>query len=142
MLKDPIRNEEILDKDGFYITYTVPYTISQNLTDYWHIFCALYDCELVKVSEYHEAASGVAATLQVLKLVGTATTTALLTTAFNLQSTALTPVIKSRADMVSDTRLKPGERLMLNVSAASLSGFRNCQLTFYFKYIGRGEYKY
>lgn len=140
-LKPIIRNEEIINKDGFYITYTVPYTISQNIEDYKHVFCALYNCELIKVSEYHEDPASGSATVQLYLVSGT-TETAILNTPFDFQSTDNTPVIKDKDDMIRDTRLKTGDRLKMTVTAGSLSGLRNSQFTFYFVYTGRGNYRY
>lgn len=144
-MEDLIHYQDILDKDGFHITEYI--AVASTATNYGVFFIAIYPCEVLYVAETHRTAGSDASavTLQVEKLTtGQALDAgvALLQTAFNLKSTADTPVVKSGKDLVftaNSRQMKQGDRLALK-DAGTLTAVAGVQVTVYLKRYGKGDY--
>jgi len=138
--------ENVQHKDGFWITRFIDdATVS---TEFGVIFIALWPCEVLSVGETHRTAGSDAGsvTLQLEKLTsGQALDagTTMLQTAFDLKSTANTPVIKTGRDLVFTPgyrTLETGDRLALK-DAGTLTALAGINVTVYFKRMGKGEYQ-
>jgi hypothetical protein len=103
------------------------------------LFVAPYPCEVVSVNEVHSVAGsdGSAVALDVMKCVGTeapASGTTVLSSTFDLKSTANTPVRKTAASGLTATlanrKLDTGDRLSLNYTGTltALVGVVNIEL--------------
>ena len=136
--------EKMDNKDGFYAFTTV--ITAATAGNFGVFFTALHPCEIMGAVESHTTAGSDAGavTLNIEKLTsGTALDAgvAVLTTAWDLKSTANTPVIKSSLDLVKANRqLTAGDRLALDDSG-TLTALVGVQVTVYFKRLGKGGYK-
>lgn len=142
--KEMIRIEQVVRKDGFYVNRDFPSTTSQTATNYGQIFTATSPCEVLIISEVHSVAGTAAGTvtLDVTKCTGTtaiASGTTLLSTKFNLKSTAYTPVQYSGTGLTSARQLATGDRLVLQTSG-TLTTLEGVQVTIYIKPLGKGSY--
>ena len=149
-----IKWEEIVSKDGFYITSVIPSTSATTSTNYGVFFTAFWPCEVIGVSETHDVAGtdAGAVTLQLERLKPSVASGAgenILTTAFNLKSTANTPVEQSGFDFVrtpstvdglQPRQLDAGDRLGLKTSGV-LTSVDQVSVTVYLKHSGRGDYR-
>ena len=137
--------EKIVRKDGFYVTANLPSTSAQTASNYGHIFTATGPCEVLIASEVHAVAgtSGSAVTLDIEKLTGTTALgsgSSILATAFDLKSTAYTPVQKQGTLLSTARQLVQGNRLALKTSG-TLTSLQGVQVTLYIKPLGRGDYR-
>lgn len=136
--------EKIDNKDGFYITATV--ITASTAGNFGVIFTALHPCEIMRAYESHTTAGtdAGAVTLNLEKLTSGEALDAgdsVLTTGWNLKSTANTPVEKTSLDLVKANRqLSTGDRLALEDSGV-LTALVGVQVTVYFKRLGKGGYK-
>lgn len=143
--KEMVMIEQVMRKDGFYITRDFPSTTAQTATLYGQIFTATSACEVIMVSEVHSVAGtdAGAVTLDVTKCTGTTAIgsgTSILAAAFNLKSTAYTPVRKSGLTLSSARQLALGDRLVLRTSG-TLTSLEGVQVTIYIKPLGKGDYR-
>ena len=127
---------------GKYITHSVYGATAQTATNYGIIFVARHPIEIMRITETHAVAgSGAGAvTLDVLKAgsgVAIASGTTLLSSTFNLKSTANTPVIKEGVDLSSSRVLIEGDRIGL-VATGTLTALSDVHLTIYYKEINQG----
>jgi len=154
MEKPGIKWEDIVSKDGFYITYVVPGSSLLSSTYFGMFFTAYWPCEVVGVSETHAVAGtdGGAVTLQLERLkpgVAAGAGEDILITAFDLKSTANTPVEQSGFDFVrtpstvdgwQPRQLDAGDRIALKTSG-TLTGLNYVLVTVYLQHLGRGDYR-
>jgi len=141
---------EITDKDGFYITVSLPGVLSQTTGYYDQFFIARQPIEVLRVSEVHttaETAEG-SAYLDIEKLTGTTAPgsgTSILASEqyFDLKSTANTVSNRENFTGLSSARqLKENERLALkDLGTATLSSLTGVQVTLYCKYLNKGGYR-
>lgn len=148
MENQPTQNQDVQNKDGFYITANLVDTLPQTAANYGMFFTARHPCEVLRVT----ATWGVAATgggsgaLQVEKLTGTTAKGSginTLLTAIDMTATANTPVIREGKTLVTATsarQLKENERLAIK-SSGTITALKDLQVTLYLKFLGRGEYK-
>jgi len=138
----PTRYENVLNKDGFYITHTL--ISAATAANYGVIFTALHPCELMMVAESHKTAGtdAGAVTLQLERLLPSYALDAgdlMLAAAFNLKGMADVPVIKDGSDL-ANRQLLPGDRIALK-DAGVLDDLAGVQITLYFKRTGKGDYR-
>lgn len=127
---------------GKYITHSVYGTTAQTATNYGIIFIARHPIEVMRITESHAVAGSDAGavTLDVLKAgsgVVIASGITLLSSTFNLKSTANTPVVKDGMDLSNDRVLIEGDRIGLVVSG-TLTALSDVNITIYYKEINQG----
>lgn len=133
-------NLNLIDtKYGKYITHSVYGTTAQTATNYGIIFVVRHPIEIMRISETHAVAGSAAGavTLNVLKAgsgVAIASGISLLSSTFNLKSTANTPVIKEGSGLTSGRVLIKGDRIGL-VATGTLTGLSDLCITIYYKEI-------
>ena len=138
----------ISDKDGFYVTVSIPGTNAATATNYGPFFTARHPMEVLWVSEVHAVAGsdGSAVTLDIEKLTGTTAPgsgTSVLASTYDLKGTANTVVIKEGVDLSltgNNRQLNEQDRLAL-VDTGTLTAVASVQVTLYCKYLGRGTYR-
>jgi hypothetical protein len=146
--------ENIIRKEGFYVTVNLTDTSAATAANYGMFFTAYHPCEILSISEVHGTKSTQAgATLQVEKLTSTTAKGSgdtILVTAFALDGANNTVVFKNGTDFdntapavatdgLTRTQLSQGERLALKPSA-TLTALKDVQVTVFFKTLGRGHY--
>jgi len=129
-------------KYGKYITHSLFGTTAQTATNYGIIFVARHPIEIMRITETHSTAGSDAGTvtLDVKKAgsgVAIASGTTLLTSTFNLKSTANTPVIKEGVNLSANRVLKEGDRIGL-VSSGTLTALTDVQITIYYSETNQG----
>jgi len=132
-------------KDGFYETIVLPGATAQTTGNFGPFFIARHPVEVLRVSEVHGTAGSDAGavTLDIEKLTGTTASgsgTSILSSTFDLKSTANTVVKKQGAGLSSARQLKEGERLGL-VDTGALTALDHVVVTVYLKNLGRGDYR-
>ena len=133
-------NSALLDaKDGFFITAS-----AFGASDL-PFFIARQPCEVLWVAESHIVAGSDAGavTLDIVKLTSgqaVASGTSILTTTFDMKSTANTPVQKEGGELANTRQLVNGERLALDFTG-TLTDLAGVQVTLYLKNLARGHYK-
>jgi hypothetical protein len=138
-----IKMEQIERKDGFHITHYI--SDAATASNYDVIFTAIYPCEVIAVAETHRVACGSTGTLNIEKLTaGQALDagTTILQTAYALNSTANTPIIKKGKDLVFTAgyrQLETGDRLALK-DVNTLTSTAGLHVTVYFRRSGKGDY--
>lgn len=137
--------EDIQNKDGFYITASLPGVLSQTTGYYGAFFTAYMPCEILQVTEVHTVAGNDAGavTLDIEKLTGTTALgsgVSVLASTFNLKSTANTVVRKMGRDLSVNRQILPGDRIALK-DAGTLTTLEGVQVTLYLKFLGRGTYR-
>jgi len=139
--------QTLVKRDGFHIPVSITGVLAQTATNYGVVFIARFPCEVSWVSESHAVAGsdGGAVTLNIESLksgVATGAGDDILVTAFDLKSTADTPVRYSGRDLVISKarQLKEGDRLGLVVSG-TLTALQDMNITIYLKPLGNGEYR-
>ncbi len=139
-----IRFEEIVNKDGFYITVSIPGILAATNTNYsvfWHVRSA---CEVAWVEESHTTigSNAGAVTLNVERLdsgVALDSGDTILQTAFDLKSTIDTPVSKEGRTKLQNTILKPNQRLALK-DGGTLTAVAGVCITIYLRTLSKGHY--
>jgi hypothetical protein len=129
-------------KYGKYITHSVYGTTAQTATNYGIIFTARHPIEVMRITETHAVAGSDAGavTLDVKKAgsgVAIASGITLLSSTFNLKSTANTPVTKEGINLSNDRILIEGDRIGLVVSG-TLTALSDVHITIYYKEINQG----
>ncbi|HOR29942.1 MAG TPA: hypothetical protein PLW71_00970 [Candidatus Syntrophosphaera thermopropionivorans] len=127
---------------GKYITHSVYGTTAQTATNYGIMFIARHPIEVMRITETHAVAGSDAGavTLDVKKAgsgVAIASGTTLLSSTFNLKSTANTPVIKEGIDLSNSRVLIEGDRIGL-VATGTLTALSDVHITIYYKEINQG----
>jgi len=123
-------------KYGKYITHSIPTSNAASTLNYGVIFIARHPIEIIRISETHAVAS-TSASLNIEKLEqGQALTlgTSLLTTAFDLTTTANIPVVKEGKDLIANRKLRENDRIGLVISG-TLTGLSDLCITIYYKEI-------
>jgi hypothetical protein len=123
-------------KYGKYITHSIPISNAASTLNYGVIFIARHPIEIIRISETHAVASA-SASLNIEKLEqGQALTlgTSLLTTAFDLTTTANIPVVKEGKDLIANRKLRENDRIGLVISG-TLTGLSDLCITIYYKEI-------
>jgi len=123
-------------KYGKYITHSIPTSNAASTLNYGVIFIARHPIEIIRISETHAVASA-SASLNIEKLEqGQALTlgTSLLTTAFDLTTTANIPVVKEGKDLIANRKLRENDRIGLVISG-TLTGLSDLCITIYYKEI-------
>lgn len=141
----PVDWDKIKRKDGFYLTVNLFGDEAQTAANYSHFFTARYPVEIMRVSEVHATAGtdGSAVTLDVQKLTGTTAPgsgTSILSSTFNLKSTANTVVTKEGSALSSARVLSEGDRLCIT-SSGTLTAVASVSVTLYCKSPNRGDYR-
>lgn len=136
---------DIIQKDPFVITVSIPGIQAATATNYGVIFTALYEMEIVEVSEVHQTkgTDGGAVSLQLEKLTGTQALDAgatILTTAIDLKGTINTVVYPALTMTKINRVLLRGHRLALK-DAGTLTAVAGVQLTIRMIYRGQGVYR-
>ncbi len=129
-------------KYGKYITHSIYGTTAQTATNYGIMFIARHPIEIIRITETHAVAGSDAGavTLDVLKAgsgVAIASGITLLSSTFNLKSTANTPVTKEGVNLSNDRILIEGDRIGLVVSG-TLTALSDVHITIYYKEINQG----
>jgi hypothetical protein len=129
-------------KYGKYITHSLFGTTAQTAANYGIIFTARNPIEILRITETHSTAGSDAGavTLDIKKAgsgVAIASGVTLLTSTFNLKSTANTPVIKEGVNLSANRVLKEGDRIGL-VSSGTLTALTDVQITIYYSEINQG----
>lgn len=137
--------DSIENKDGFYISTKVTDTMAATAANYGVFYTAFRPCEILWVAETHKTAgTDVGAVTLNLEILDSAEALdagdTVLSTAFDLKSTADTPVMKSGTDLSSSRQMKEGQRLALKDSGA-LTSVADVVVTVYFKQLGKGHYR-
>jgi len=137
--------EQIEFKDGFYLTVSLPGVLSQTTGYYDQFFIARRPMEVLRVSEVHTTAGddAGAVVLDVEKLTSTTAPgsgTSILTTTFDLKSTANTVVTKEQRNLSSARQLKENERLALKDTGVLTSLVGVCVIL-YCKFLTKGSYR-
>lgn len=136
--------ENLLNKDLIPVFVRVSGTTAASSTNYGKFFHALRPYEVMEIVEEHEAAGtdASAVTLNIERLSGVEALGAgdtIAVTAFNLKSTARTPVTKKTSEL-QNRKLVPGDRLALEV-AGTLTAVNDVQVTILLKPLGKGDYR-
>lgn len=130
-------NLNLIDtKYGKYITHSIPISNAASTLNYGVIFIARHPIEIMRISEVHAVASA-SGVLDVEKLaIGEVLSlgTSLLTTPFDLTTTANTPVNKEGSGLTSGRVLIKGDRIGLVISG-TLTGLSDLCITIYYKEI-------
>jgi hypothetical protein len=129
-------------KYGKYITHSLFGTTAQTATNYGIIFVARHPIEIMRITETHSTAGSDAGTvtLDVKKAgsgVAIASGTTLLTSTFNLKSTANTPVYKEGKNLSINRKLKEGDRIGL-ITSGTLTSLTDVQITIYYSETNQG----
>ncbi len=142
-IQQDIKLEEILNKDGFYVTnFIADGTVAAN---YGVIFTAYLACEVIAVIMSHSVAGTVGApTLFIEKLTtGQASGSGVNLTAggYDLTSTINTPSVKRGLDLTKTgaTILKRGDRINLKTSG-TLTSVAGVATTLYLRFAKKGSY--
>ena len=130
-------------KYGKYITHSLFGTTAQTATNYGIIFVARHPIEIMRITETHSTAGSDAGTvtLDVKKAgsgVAIASGTTLLTSTFNLKSTANTPVYKEGKNLSINRKLKEGDRIGL-ITSGTLTSLTDVQITIYYSETNQGH---
>lgn len=136
--------EEILNKDGFDVIFSLAGTLPATGTNFDVCFPVSRPCELAKVRVCYSAAS-ISGTLQVQRLTGTTAPgagTNLFSTAIDLSATANTVYERNETDFVTNASrvFVDGDRLSFN-DGGVLTGLANLSVTLYFRPVGKGHYR-
>lgn len=147
--------ESIIRKEGFYVGDVLRDTQPQTATNYTVFFTAYHPCEIIAAYAVWGTAAtgGGSGALQLEKLSGTTAKGSgdtILATAWDLTSTANTPVLKIGTDFNSTaatvatdglarTQFVPGERLALK-SSGTITALKDLTVTVYLKGMNRGQY--
>jgi len=144
-----IQFEDIQNKDSYIQCISIPGTSATTSTNYGYVLTAReIALEILGVSEKHETAGSDAGsvTLDVVKVLdGSAisTGTTILTSTFNLKSTANTNVLKRGVDLSRATNiryLQIGESIALKTSG-TLTAVAGVHVCVYFKPANNGTYR-
>jgi len=142
-----IYENNIWQKTGQVLSKSVSGTRSQTAGEYGVIYIARQPVEVSWVAESHTVAGsdGGAVTLNIEKLTSGVALGAgedILATAFDLKSTADTPVTKKGRDLVLSKarQLKEGERLAM-VLTGTPTDLEDVNISVYFKPLGNGDYR-
>lgn len=141
-------NYDVWRKDGQMLTHVLFGATPQTAANYNHFFIARYPIEVMRVSEVHSVAGtdAGAVTLDIEKLTGTQASGAgstVLTSTFDLKSTANTVVTKEGRQLTSSTQgriIRENERLGLVLSGTPTS-IEDLVVCIYYKFPARGDYR-
>lgn len=128
---------------GKYISHSISGILAQTATNYGTIFIARRPIIIMAIIENHDVAgtNAGAVTLDVKKAgsgVVIASGSSLLSSTFNLKSTADTPVIKEGVELANNRTLKPYDRIGLVVSG-TLTDLSDVNITIYYKDINQRQ---
>ena len=140
---EQVEFQDIMNKDPFVVTKSLPGTSAQTAGNYGVFFNAPFPCEVLEVLESHETATGATATLQIEKLTGTTAPnsgTNLLETAFNLNASANTVRYGTLTTITLDLQLVRGDRLALKDSGTVSGTATGISVVLKMKPLGRGHY--
>lgn len=139
-----VRYEDILRKGGFPVSAFLFGTAPATAANYDVFFVAPRPCEILWVSETHRVAGSdpgsVTLNLEILdsgEALGAGDS--VLSTAFDLKSTANVPVTRSGTSLTSNRVLTEGDRLAL-VDSGTLTAVAGLCVTVYFKFANRGDF--
>lgn len=137
-----VRTQQVADKFGDYVTFSLPGTTAATTGNYNVFFTARYPMEILRITERHSGASS-SGTLQIRKCPsGTAKASGsnLLSSAIATSGAADTDIICEIGDFTGEQILKEGDSLCA-VEGGTLTGLQNLAVTIYYKPLGRGEYR-
>lgn len=140
-IKKPERAENILSKDGEYITKSLSGSAAATAGNYGVIFIANTPLQVSYVSAIWSTAS-TSGTLNLERLSGTESLgggDSIFSSTIDLSGTADTVNTRSGKEL-QNTTLKPGERLAL-VDGGTLTNLNDLCVTVYLKAVGKGEYR-
>lgn len=140
-----LQAEDVLHKDGFYVSHTLVGATAQTDANYGIFFTAYWPCEVLWVGVRYATNNGAALTLQLVKVpdaTAVASGSSMLATAFNLNTTADTIQTRSGLTLLraGTTQLDTNEALGI-VKTGTLTSIAHLTLTVYLKMLGRGDYK-
>ena len=140
----PISLSDIVDKDGFYITASLPGLLAATATNYGIFFTPYAPFQIVWVAESHTTAGtdAGAVTLNLEKLTGATALDSgdlILNTAFDLKGTADTVVSYEGNQLTKNRQLIEGDRLALK-DVGTLTNLAGVCVVVYYKYLGQGHY--
>jgi hypothetical protein len=138
-----INFSDIQDKDGFYVIYPLnKHAVGSGVvySQYNYIFTAAYPCELIRCDYIYSVAGGAGGNTFYLQKVTKGTGTNLSNTAMSFSATANTVYTLNDFNILKKSIFKPGESLKINASASDTT-LDGLNFTFYFKPIGKGNYR-
>ena len=137
------RFENIDNKDGFDVVVRLNGTAAADATQYAFLYTASRPVELIKIELRYSVASS-SGTYQVERITGTTALgsgTSVLTSTISLSQTANTTYRYTVVNFVRGTNtLREGESFA-SVVGGTLTGLSNLSQTFYFKPLGKGDYR-
>lgn len=139
-----LRFEQIDNKDGFYITFSLPGSDSATAAKYGVIWSVRNPCEILWVAESHAVAGsdGGSVGLNIERLSGTEALDGgdeMLVADIDLKGTANTVVQRQGVDL-QNRKLIRGDRIAVKDSG-TLTSLEGVQLTLYFRPFGKGDYR-
>ena len=139
------RAEDIDNKDGFYVPYTILGAQPLVASAYGIFFTAKRPCEVLWCSVRYAGTNAGALTLDIVKCAdGTAAASgsSLLATTFNLDTTADTLQTRSGLTLLraGTTQLKENQSLAC-VRSGTLTNIAHISITVYLKYLDKGDYR-
>lgn len=139
---ESLRENAYTIRYGKYIEHSIYGADAATAGNYGIFFIVRHPIEIMRITESHVVAgtNAGAVTLDVKKAgsgVAIASGTTLLSSTFNLKSTANTPVIKEGMDLSSSRVLIEGDRIGLVVSG-TLTALSDVHITIYYKELNTG----
>lgn len=136
------------NKDTFPLVFNLYGDNAQAAGNYTHFYTARNPIDIMWVAVVYAVTNGAACTLDIEKLTGTTAPgsgTSILSSTFNLNSTANTVVSKEGANLLKASimgrTLQTGDRLGALIKTGALLNLESLQVTVHFKYSGRGHYR-
>jgi hypothetical protein len=143
-MEDKVKYEDIIRKGGFPVTISLFGTNPATAANYDVFFTAPRPLEIMGVSETHRVPGSDAGTVTLnLEILGSGVAldsgNTVLKTAFNLKSTANTPVTYTGYGLTTTRKMLEGERLALK-DAGTLTAVAGLSVTVYFKFANKGDF--
>lgn len=134
---------DLTNKIGLVVYRDFPSTSAQTSTNYGYIFTPPFPFEVLSIVEKHDVAGTVSPVLDVLKVPnGTtpASGVSILSSTFDLTSTADTAVLKKGLDLNINRSFNPLDSIALKISG-TLTTLEGVQVTIYIKVSSYGAFR-
>jgi hypothetical protein len=136
--------QDLINKDVYFMSFSLPGTLSQTATNFGYIFTPSLAMEILCVLEKHTAASGAATTLDLVivkngSAIGTGVS--VLKTPFALNSAANTTVAKYGVNLSSVNRTANPLDSFALVNSASNATLQGVSITIVYAPANRGGYR-